>query len=205
MCKKIIVSIIVFISFSTNAACFDFIKKLPVKQEVPRKKMLYGKYTELEICNCVDSCFCRNNNSDILVFVKGYPIFIPIIKTEWKKEVEYFEPRDTLARQTLVVYEKEYVIDALVELQSQYTGAYNLSYAFLIHHKKQKYIVLLFYDGYQMGTEQQGMYIIFKLDKNNATFYASYIENLNYPLSKIKIVTKKDSVYLKSKNLDRCL
>ena len=205
MYKKIIVliviSIFVSISFFANAVCFHF----SVKQEISEKKILYGKYTELEVCNCVDSCFCRNNNSDILLFVKGYPIFIPIIKTEWEKEVEYFEPRDTLARQTLIVYEKEYIIDALVGLQSQYTGAYNLSYAFLVHSKKQEYIILLFYNGYQMGTEQQGIYIIFRLDKNNATFCASYIENLNYPLSKIKVITKKDGVFLESKNLDRCL
>jgi hypothetical protein len=199
--EKITLSVIVFTVVFSNVACSCLAKK----DNVNSNKILYGKYTELMICNCEDSCDCRNNNSDTLCFVKGYPIVFKQAEREWKEDVEVFEPSDTLERDTLCIYERCYTVDALSGLESQYSGVYDFGYAFLVHNKKQEYIILLFYNLYQMGTDIQCKYIIFKLDKDKATFCASYIENLNYPLSKTRIVTKKSGVYLKSKNLDRCL
>ncbi len=204
--KKNILLIIVLssISFLSKADSLDFIEKISVKQEIPPKKVLYGQYKELEICNCIDSCFCRDNNSDTLLFVKGYPIFIPKIKTEWEKEVEYFEPRDTLARMTLISYGKECIIDTLIGLKSTgYTGAYDLAFSYSTFNEEKENIILVFYDLYQMGTEQQAIYIIFEIENNNAVFKASYVANNNYLSSKVWIVKKKNGIYLKSKNLDR--
>jgi hypothetical protein len=204
--KKIILLIVVFfsISFFAKTNCSCRVKKTFIKQEISPKKRLYGKYTELEVCNCIDSCFCQNNNSDTFLFVKGYPIFIPKTKTEWEKEVEYFEPRDTLAREILIAYGGEYVIDTLIGMKStDYTGAYYLSDVFSIEYRKKIYILLLFFDGYQMGTEQQSIYVIFETENNNAVFRASYVANNNYRFSQVRIVKKKGSIFLKSKNLDK--
>jgi len=182
------ISIIFSIIFSIEIGGIDKLFRL---QRVYPAKILYGKYIKLEIT--------RENS------VKDYPIELHQAKREWKNNLEVFEPNDTLERDTLCVYGRLYTVDSLSGLKPQYTGAYGLSSAFLVHNKKQEYIIFLFFNGYQMGMEQQGIYIIFKLNKDNATFCASYIENLNYRLSKVKIVKGKDGVYLESKNLDRCL
>ena len=197
--NKHIKVILIVLSFSINTKIYA-----NSKQNIIPEKVLYGKYTELEVCNCVDSCFCRKNKSDPLLFVKGFPIVMPVIKTEWEKEVEYFEPRDTLARCTIIVYGKEYIIDNLIGLKStDYTGLYDLSYAFSTFNQNKEYIILVFFDGYQMGTEQQSIYVIFEIENSNAIFRASYVANNHYCSSKVRIYRSKNGVFLKSKNLDR--
>ena len=57
---------------------------------------------------------------------------------------EYFEPKDTLIRDTLIVYDHKYTIDSLTLLESQYTGSYDLSYFFLTHCNRDEYIIWFF-------------------------------------------------------------
>jgi hypothetical protein len=104
----------------------------------------------------------------------------------------------------LVVYGSKYTIDGLTLRQTDYSGAYDLHCACLIEYRNTKFFVLVFIDLYQLGTGQQAKYLIFKTDNNNAVFHASYVENLNYPKSKIRIVRKKNGIFLKSKNIDIC-
>jgi hypothetical protein len=156
------------------------------------EKIIYGKCTELEVCEPF--------NTDTGFFVKNYPIVLSYPKIELGIENGVdCEPGDTLGRIIMTVYEKRYCIDSLMEFQSDYTGAYNLLYAFSVLNKKEEYVILYLFDGHQMGSMAQGIYLIF----NRSKFYANYVENLNHRSSKVRIIKKKTGVFLKSKNIDK--
>jgi hypothetical protein len=153
------------------------------------QNLLYGKYTELEVMQ----------TSDIVTeYVKNKPIFF----RQTYKETE-FDWEDTTSRDTLSFYGKQYTVDFLSGLKPQYAGSYGLNYAYSVLSNKKEYIILVFYNYYQLGTEQQGIFIIFEINNDEAIFCRSYIENNKYRSSKVKIIKKEDGVYLKSKNLDR--
>lgn len=158
------------------------------------KKLIYGNYCEMEIID--------KNDSLPFSSVKGYKIAFYQAKREWNLH-EWFDQNDTIIRDSLIIYNHKYSIDSLILLESQYTGSYDLSYAFITQHNKYKYIILVFYDGYQLGTDQQAIFVIFKIFNNEAVFCSSYIENKKFPYSKIKLIKKKNGVFLKGKNIDK--
>lgn len=190
---------ILFYLFIVTQLCFPFsaiCQHYCLFGKQTPNKILYGKCTELNIIDQTDSTSFSK--------VEGYSIKFKQANRDWK-EFEYFESKDTMIRDTLIVNNYKFTIDSLTLVNSQYSGAYVLSYAFLTFNKNKKFIILLFFDGYQLGTQMQGRYIIIEIIGNDAKICSSYIENLNYPYSKVKIVKKKSGIILKSNNIDRLI
>jgi hypothetical protein len=140
--------------------------------------------------------------TDSAVVVKEHPIVFFQGKRPYKDN-EVFEPLDTLYRDTLVVYGSKYTIDELTLEQTDYSGAYSLHCACILNHKSQIFFVFIFFNAYQMGTEQQANYLLFMKDEKSVVFHASYVENLNFPSSKLRVVKNNEGIFLKSKNIDR--
>lgn len=151
----------------------------------------------------LDSCHELNvNQNDTSYFIEGRQIS-QIMADRSYRESEGFEFRDTLSHDILFIMGCNYTIDSLMETENSYSSTFHLSFAYSIFHLNREYIILRFFDSNQLGTDVQGHYLIFEVNKGTASFVASYIENLNCPDCLLKVVRSRKGVYLRSKNLTR--
>lgn len=94
---------------------------------------------------------------------------------------EFFTPSDTAYRDYFVSGENVYIIDSLVitnhnsySMNSQIEGVYKTRI------NGEKFIIVDFYDGFQLGTMVQPLYFIFKEEKGSFALQSVYIiENVN--------------------------
>jgi hypothetical protein len=185
----------ILLFFAIGLVCIPYIYAQISHNEIYPSKIIYGKCFELKVCQ---------NNTDTTFSIKDYPIFLFQANRTWKTDFDFFEPQDTLARDTIIIYNNNYILDKLLLKELSYSGAYNLLYAFLKKHKNKKFFILYFFDAYQMGSFAQGMFIIFEVDRNNnVRFIASYRETHNKRSAKVWIVKRKGNVFLRSENYNR--
>jgi len=151
----------------------------------------------------LDSCHeLIIDQNDTSYFIDGRQIW-HIMADRSYRESEGFEFRDTLSHDILFIMGNFYTIDSLMGTENSYSSTLHLSYAYSIYYLNQEYIILRFFDSNQLGTDVQGHYLIFEVNKDKACFIASYIENHNCPDCLIEVVSSRTGVYLKSKNLTR--
>lgn len=134
--------------------------------------------------------------------VKDYPIFyFPALRTY--KTVEYFEPKDTLQRDTLLFFNQKYTIDAIFYKETNYSGSFDLFEAYSFKLRKKEFIILSFVNIYQMGTDQQTYYVIFQINNNRGIIESTYVTNNRFPFSKITVVKRGNTIKLRGKDLDK--
>jgi hypothetical protein len=122
---------------------------------------------------------------------------------------EYFVLADTLYRDYILLDNKKYLIDSLCftkynnyAMAFQYTGTYCLS------NNKHSYLIIKGFDGFQIGTFVQPLYMVFQKGKSEKEYHflsSYYIENIDFYsekiLNSVKVVFKKDKIILKGINL----
>lgn len=167
-------------------------------QSFSQKVVLLNQLPQIEF-NSLD-----NDTARIFVSPKLYDFSI----ITFSRKQEYFEPTDTLQRDYIIFNNVKYVIDSLVLKHcSSYTQLFNLTHIYKIERKSVNYVILSGGNLFQMGTDSQPLFILFKENnKNKYVFYSSYyIENIEDNSTRtydaIKVIFNKNGIYLKGKSL----
>jgi len=134
-------------------------------------------------------------------YIKDYPIFYYPASRDYKT-VEYFEFKDTLFRDTLVLLNNKYTIDSIFFKESNYSGSFDLYEAYFYKYRRKEFVILSFVNLYQMGTDQQVYYIIFLIENNQVMIKSIYVTNNHYPSINVRVIKRYNKIKLKSKNLD---
>jgi len=121
---------------------------------------------------------------------------------------EYFVESDTMYRCYLHT-DIDIMVDSLVlNKPSEYTMNFQPLSVFSIHNKKNTFVILEAYDGYQYGTAVQPIYIVFKKDKSSIKLHSVYLltdleDNSETIEKSIKVYIRNNRLFLKGKNLVR--
>ena len=115
-------------------------------------------------------------------------------------------PWDTIYRSYLQI-DKKVMIDSLFFTNtSEFAMNFNILYVYPIRRKKELFIVLECFDGFQMGSDSQPMYLILK--KNNASYklQAAYMitnieDNSCRIPNSVKVCFFRKKLFLRGKNL----
>ena len=101
------------------------------------------------------------------------------------------------------------MVDSLVlNKPSEYAMNFQPLSVFSIHNKKNTFVILEAYDGYQYGTAVQPIYIVFKKDKSSIKLHSVYLltdleDNSETIEKSIKVYIRNNRLFLKGKNLVR--
>lgn len=151
--------------------------------------------------------YLDNDTARIIVSPRLYDFSI----ITFSRKQEYFVPTDTLKRDYIIFNNVKYVIDSLVlKNYSSYTQNFNLTYIYKIERESVNYVILSGGNLFQMGTDGQPLFILFKENnKNKYVFYSSYyIENIEDNSTRIydaiKVIFHKNELFLKGKSL-KCI
>ena len=119
---------------------------------------------------------------------------------------EYFVMSDTMYRFYLRT-DVDIMVDSLVLNEwSEYAMNFQPLSVYSVNDKKSTFVIIEAYNGYQMGTDEQPIYIVFKKDKQSMILHSVYqITDLEY-ISEIiertiKVYIRNNRLLLKGKNL----
>ena len=99
------------------------------------------------------------------------------------------------------------MVDSLVlNDPSEYAMNFQPVSVYSINDKKSTFVILEAYDGYQIGTDVQPIYIVFKKDKSSLILYSVYQitdleDNSVTTEQSIKVFIHNNRLFLKGKNL----
>lgn len=116
-----------------------------------------------------------------------------------EKNVEYFEIEDTSCRSYVQVENLTIMVDSLViKNYDQYSMAFQIHSIYLITHKKDTFAIVRSFDGYQVGTEIQDIFIIFGIGRQCSLQSVYMVMNPEiFSSSKVKVYFNKDELRLK--------
>lgn len=121
---------------------------------------------------------------------------------------EYFVESDTSYR-FYIHTDVDIMVDSLVLNEwSEYALNFQPLSLFFIRNKKCTFMILEAYDGYQMGTDAQPVFIVFKQDKSSVNLHSVYQitdleDNSETTEQSIKVFIRNNRLFLKGKNLER--
>lgn len=120
---------------------------------------------------------------------------------------EYFVMSDTMYRFYLHT-NVDIMVDSLVLNEfSEYALNFQPLSVYSINDKRNTFVILEAYDGYQMGTDVQPIYIVFKKDKTSMILHSVYQitdleDNSGMIEQSIKVYIRNNRLFLKGKNLE---
>lgn len=115
-------------------------------------------------------------------------------------------PWDTAYRSYLQI-DKRVMIDSLFFTNtSEFAMDFNILYVYPIRHQKELFIVLECFDGFQMGTDSQPMYLVLKKHNASYTLQAAYMitnieDNSCRIPNSVKVFFFRKKLFLRGKNL----
>ena len=119
---------------------------------------------------------------------------------------EYFIVSDTMYRCYLHTDIDIMVDSLLLNDPSEYAMNFQPVSVYSINDKKSTFVILEAYDGYQIGTDVQPIYIVFKKDKSSLILYSVYQitdleDNSVTTEQSIKVFIHNNRLFLMGKNL----
>lgn len=120
---------------------------------------------------------------------------------------EIFEPADTACRVLLVSGKNIYMVDSLLfPYYRYYSAAFQVTGLYKADIKGERFVILDCYNGYQLGTFVQPLFIVLKEEQGNYALQSVYmITNTDgyadYVYNSLKMTCKKGKVRLNGSNL----
>lgn len=120
----------------------------------------------------------------------------------YPRQNEYFTDIDTLKKDYISYYNSFFTFDNLLKLkQRDYTVSVNIENVYGIKTKKCKFLVVEGFNSFQIGSDQQTFFLVFKIFDKRIEVVSSYIIDSSEGSNKIRLIKRRSSIKLKHKKL----